>query len=202
MTIPSFPVIQEQVAQLKLTFNAPLVKDSQVQSLSDLLTLSYNYDHRLVWVIDEADYYYLLVGKSGNAADHWAKFSGSAIITPYNPLLSYPINNVVTYYGKLYISIALVDPGIHPINTDYWEPLLGNVSLKFDFTDQSEILIESPVEYPKFQVYSTATIPVSLIEAFVELTSDTGIHDGAIWKISFEEASAPKILSGYIILSS
>jgi Carbohydrate binding domain. len=202
MSLPTFPLIQDQVSQLRVCFNAPLLKDTQVTSLSNLLTLDYNYDHRMVWVIEEVDYYYLLEGQDGSLLSHWIKFQGNAVITPYDSSINYSINQIVTYDGKIYMALQNVSPGIFPTNTDYWSPISSNVTLQFPFTDQSDIFIESPIEFPKFQTYTNSTNPPSLVEGFVEMTTNTGINGGNIWRISFEAGTEPISLTGYIILSS
>ena len=70
---------QPQVAQLELKFNAPLIKDSQTDSLETLLTLSYNYVHKVVWVKSEKKNYYLLTG-DGSTINCWRPINQKATI--------------------------------------------------------------------------------------------------------------------------
>ena len=68
--------IQPQFVQLELNFKGPLIKDMQVDNVNDLITLNinYNYEHKLVWVKNVENYYYLING-NGSLLSHWKKLS-------------------------------------------------------------------------------------------------------------------------------
>ena len=83
-----FP-IQNQTSQLKLKFAGPLVKDWQVTTRQDLITLDNNYEYKLVWVNEMKTFFYLNTGCSGADLSDWIQYGSSATITQHNQNQSY-----------------------------------------------------------------------------------------------------------------
>ena len=188
-----FP-IQNQTSQLRLKFSGPLVKDWQVATRQDLVTLDNNYDYKLVWVNEMKTFFYLNTGCSGADLSHWIQYGSSATITQHNQNQSYSTGECVyTLNGGLYVAINTVPENTSISNTDYWLQLTGSsVTMYVTFSDQSEVLVTSLVTHPIFQVFIDNTLcDDEIINTSVE---------NNIWKISFYEDNELTQKTGYVVI--
>lgn len=210
---------QPQNAQLELIFRGPLVKGSQVESLTDLVALDirYNYEHRTVWVKDLESNYFLIDG-DGTQLSHWKKHSTRLILELYNPLNSYQAGDTVYLAGKIYKASQNVPVGTTPLdNLNYWEVIVGEiVTQRYIFKQQSSVIIYTEIRNPMFQiVLGTIEIDVNddyvigddgminiinpeIIQANIVRRTDLVNNNGKAYEISFEEDSLPVLLEGAI----
>lgn len=188
---------QQQLNQIYVRFNGPLNKESVCQSVSDLVNLTYNYDGKLVWVVDEMNFYYLLAGSDGTQPTDWKRFGTSASINPYDPALSYNNNTCVIYNNTIYVSKNNPPQGTAPSNTTYWDAVSAtNYVLEVPFTNQSVIVIDLPITQPIFSVYvQDQRIGCDIID-----TLQPGSNGGNIWNIKFYQEDQPMLLTGRVIV--
>lgn len=177
--------IQPQLSQLQLIFKGPLVKDSIVNKLNDLITLDirYNYEHKIVWVKEAKSNYYLTDG-DGSMIEHWSKVSSSALIPQYNSNDLYQPGDIVLYLGKLYVATEQVPINTNPAdNKDVWTPIKSDsVSYRYMFVEQSSCLIYTEITNPIFEV-GTCTFETTPDDNYV---IDT---DGLVKTVNYEHIS-------------
>ncbi len=97
-----------QVAQLEIKYAGPLVKDSVVEKLEDLInpdkfSWALNYIHRRVWVKEYACEYYLDNG-DGKRLENWKRAIGRMVVNTWSPNDNYQAGDIVNYFGKLYVA--------------------------------------------------------------------------------------------------
>lgn len=210
---------QPQNAQLELIFRGPLVKGSQVESLTELVALDirYNYKHRTVWVKDLESNYFLIDG-DGTQLSHWKKHTNRLIIELYNPLNVYQQGDTVYLSNKIYNAKQNVPVGTNPLdNLDYWQIISGeSITQRFVFKQQSNVIIYTEIRNPIFQiVLGTLETDVNddyvigddgminiinpeIIQANIKRRTDLVNNNGKAYEISFEEDSLPVLLEGAI----
>lgn len=186
--------IQNQVSQLNLKFSGPLVKDWQVRTKTDLLSLTNNYEYRLVWVDEVCTFFYLAPNTTGDDLSHWIEYGSSATIQEHNQNQTYNLHECVyTPNGNLYISINPVPADIDINDTIYWLQLSGSsVTMYVPFEDQSEVFINSLINNPIFQVF----IDDTLCDAEIKKVN----QENNLWKISFYEDEELIFKTGYIVV--
>jgi hypothetical protein len=143
-----------QITQLELLIPAPLLKDSQVETKTDLvdLNVAYNYLHKLVWVMDEACYYYLMEG-NGAQQWNWKKMAYTASIKVWQSDIPYLEGDVVYANGKLWSAIRDVPMNIPPPNDTYWLCIAGeNATMRFAFTNANNIEFYTDIKNPMIHV--------------------------------------------------
>lgn len=146
---------QPQLAQLELLFKGPLVKDSQVEKLSDLVLLKskYHFQHKRVWVKEYACYYFL---ENGDGSDplNWKRAVGRMVVNRWNKDEVYQTGDVVSIGGKLYYATQDVPININPVeNENYWQVVTGEVeTYRYLFFNTSQILIYTELRNPVFEV--------------------------------------------------
>lgn len=147
--------VQPQLAQLECLFNAPLVKDSQVNTFNDLLNLKaqFAYKHKIVWVIDEKCNYFLNDG-DGTVATNWERIKARAVIGLYNPLQDYLISEAVYLSGKIYVARQTVPEQTSPLNEpDYWLCISGEtITYRYIFQEVSSVIFYTEVRNPVIEV--------------------------------------------------
>lgn len=213
---------QEQLAQLELKFNGPLIKDSQVDTASDLLTLNstYNYEHKIVWVKDEKRNYYLNSG-DGSVASNWQRIANRAVIEKYVPSETYQTSEVVFVNGVLYVATQDVPVGYVPASyPDYWEMLSGeSFSQRLLFQNASSVIFHTVITNPFINVYvgdivydgenividdETGLVKFeneSIVDVPVNRRSDLPDNEGKAYEILFHENEVEtEQVSGYIII--
>ena len=99
---------QQQVSQLEIKYAGPLVKDSIVENLEDLInpekfSMQLNYQHRRVWVKEYACEYYLDNG-DGTRLEHWKRAIGRLVVRTWSAFENYQEGDIVNYFGKLYVA--------------------------------------------------------------------------------------------------
>jgi hypothetical protein len=211
-----------QLAQLDLLIAAPLVKDSQVEFATDLTTINvmYNYPHKLVWVMAEACYYYLMTGTGGQFTD-WKKMAYTASIKVWSQGQKYLEGDVVFSDGKLWSAIQDVPINTPPSsNPDYWLCIAGeNVTQRYLFENNNNFIIYTEIRNPSFTaeigsfqkqnnnyVYDTVTGHPVLLDAkecvpFVRYRNDIAPNNGIAYEVKFytNELSV-NLYSGFIII--
>lgn len=208
---------QPQLSQLELIFKGPLVKDSQVDTTANLLTLGYNYNHKIVWVKSEKSNY-LLTDGDGTDISHWEKISQKVSIKPYNSGESYTEYDMVYTPGAIYVAIQDVPENTHPsTNSDYWLSLSGEIlTRRYIFEEQSSIIIYVDINNPLFEIVMGIPekdgddeyvigddgminiIDPEIIEATIARRTDLANDNGRAYEITFIENSIPVELSGAI----
>jgi hypothetical protein len=212
---------QPQLAQLEVLFSGPLVKDSLVGAISDLIELdvNYNYSHRLVWVKEAATFYYLDNG-TGSELSNWIKLSSRVVITKYSATSTYQTGDCVFLNRKIYSAIQAVPVGYNPLDyEDYWLCITGeSETYRYLFTTKSSVILYTEIRNPKFEVilgdfeyesdgvtikYDSVTGLASLtnteiIEAFVKKREDLDNDNGVPYEISFFADDTTTTLTGCI----
>lgn len=138
--------------QFTIEFNGPIHKDSQVNELSELLNMTHNYKHKLVWVTKKFCFYYLKEDCDGTQIEHWLKYGSNATVLQHQNVIYEP-NIAVHKEGNIYISLQEVPENIDVTNTDYWERINGNIKVKILFDDMSEWIINTTILNPSIEVY-------------------------------------------------
>lgn len=213
ITIP-----QPQLAQLEVKFAGPLVIGSIVESITDLLTLNYNYQHKIVWVKEEAANFYLKTG-DGTISTNWEKIGSRVVMERYNPESSYSKGTTVYLGNKIYNAQIDVPVGYSPLDyPDYWLIISGETETKrFIFKNKSSIIVYTDIRNPKFEiilgdlVYDENGIIVigadglaklenkEIVEAYIKQREDLDNSNGIPYEIIFEEDSNESIqVSGCI----
>lgn len=210
---------QPQNAQLEIIFRGPLVKNSQVLSLDDLIALDirYNYKHKIVWV-EEIESNYFLVDGDGSQLSHWKKHATRLILDAYNPLVPYQTGDTIYLAGKIYKAKEELVPGISPLNNlDKWEVIVGEiVTQRYIFKDQSTLIFYTEIRNPMFTIV-TGTIETNedddyiigddgminiinpvYVDGYIIRRSDLPNNMGKAYELSFEEDSEPVLLTGAI----
>lgn len=210
---------QSQIAQLELLFRGPLVKNSIVNTLQDLVGLDnrYNYEHKIVWVKEAKTNYYLDNGNGSNL-DNWVKVSSSALIPTYNKDEQYQPGDIVIYLNKLYVATSEVPLDKNPIdNKDLWSGVTGeSVTYRYVFVEQSEIQINVDITNPIISV-GTCTFEKDIRDNYVvdsdglikvidyeeigvtiKRRDDLPSTNGKTYEIKFIEDGAPVKLTGVI----
>lgn len=152
----NYPKLQEQLAQFELRFKGPLIKDSQVATFNDLLSLNsnFNYQHKIVWVIDEKANYYLDAG-DGTIATNWLRIVSRAVIEQWDALETYQTSEVVYLNNILYVATQPVPVGYTPTSyPDYWEMVSGEaISVRLIFENQSSVITYTDIKNPRFEIF-------------------------------------------------
>ena len=96
---------QPQIAQLEIKYAGPLIKDSVVAKLADLVKLPVllNYQHRRVWVKEYGCEYYLDNG-NGTRLENWKRAIGRLVVRTWSEYENYQEGDIVNYFGKLYVA--------------------------------------------------------------------------------------------------
>lgn len=153
--IPAVTTPQPQIAQLECLFKGPLIKDSIVETVDDLILLNaqYNYDHKIVWVKSEQANYFLNSG-DGSSINHWVKSVSRVVIQQYNSNSTYKQSDTVYLSGKLYSASQDVPVGYNPLSyPNYWTVISGETStFRYIFQSTSSVIIYTEVRNPQFEV--------------------------------------------------
>lgn len=151
----TYPEIQPQVVQLELLYNAPLIKDAMVERFEDLLLLKnkYHYQHKRIWVKEQAAEYYLDNG-DGTQATNWKKSIGRMIVQQWSEHEVYQEGDVVVLNLKLYYALKDVEPGNSPLsNEDLWGVVTGEIeTYRYTFQNVSSVIIYTEIKNPIFQI--------------------------------------------------
>lgn len=215
----NFPKKQLQLSQLELIFKGPLVKDSIVNSLSDLtnFNVNYNFEHKSVWVKDEEANYYLFSG-DGSEISHWKREISRLVIEQYKANETWSKDTVVYLGGKIYKAKQDVPINYNPLDYEnYWLLIAGDsVTYRYIFNNVSSIIIYTDIKNPIFEVIlgtfefdsegsyvidSNGLIKLNnqeIVEAYIEKREDLVDNNGSPYEISFEENSLPVLLTGVV----
>lgn len=211
---------QPQIAQLELLFAGPLVKDSMVEVLTDLINLNplFNYTHRLVWVKSEKANFYLDNG-DGTSLINWKKQIGRVVVDVYDPTQTYQRKDTVYFSGKIYSALQNVPTNTNPLdNESYWLVIAGETeTARYLFTNTSSVLIYTEIRNPIFEIIigdfvfnEDGTIKLNdetglaelsnkeIIDAFVIQREDLENNNGVAYQVIFEENSVPVLLTGCV----
>ena len=221
MTTPAtnFPKIQPQLSQLEILFRGPLVKNSMVDTLNDLIALnvSYNYEHKIVWVKERQANYYLLTGDGSQLTD-WKKISGNLVISQYLPTEQWWETDTVYLSGRIYKAIQDVPLNYNPIDyPSHWLLITGEaITYRYIFNNASSVIVYSDIKNPRFEVITGDLIQddddnyimdtdglilinnQKIVEGFVERRQDLPNNNGMAYEISFFENELPTNLTGVI----
>lgn len=214
-----FPKKQLQLAQLEVIFRGPLLKDSIVNNLNNLktLNLSYNYEHKMVWVKSEQANYYLFDG-DGSEISHWKKQVGRVVIEQYLANQTWAEGDTVYLGGKIYKAKQNVPINFNPIDYgNYWLLIAGDsITSRYIFNDLSSVIIYTEIKNPIFEIIigtfelnpesnyvidSDGLIKINnpeIVDAYIERRDDLPNNNGKAFEISFEEDSLPILLTGAI----
>jgi hypothetical protein len=200
---------QPQIAQLELKFAGPLVKGSIVELVSDLLSLTNNYSHKLVWVKEHSCNYYLDNGDGSNLSN-WKKSSARVVISIYDSAATYLAGDCVYQTGKIYAAKINVPINHSPMDYEnYWQVISGETeTYRYLFTNASSIIIYTEIRNPKFEIIlgefvydingtivfneETGLAELSnkeIVEAFVLQREDLPLNNGVAYEIRFYEDS-------------
>lgn len=200
---------QPQIAQLELKFAGPLVKGSIVELFSDLITLTNNYPHKLVWVKEHSCNYYLDNGDGTNLLN-WKKSSGRVVIPIYDITNTYSAGDCVYQTGKIYSAKINVPINHQPKDYEsHWQVIAGETeTYRYLFTNTSSVLIYTEIRNPKFEIIlgefvydingtivfneETGLAELSnkeIVEAFITQREDLPLNNGVAYEISFYEDS-------------
>jgi len=202
---------QPQIAQLEVLFAEPLVKDSVVNLLTDLINLNpnYNYLHKVIWV-KEKKCYYFLNGGNGTDLQNWKKINANVTMGLYNYEETYDTSECVYLSGKIYIAKTFVPEYISPLNNEeYWLCISGETeTYRYIFNNISSIIIYIEIRNPKFEVilcdivtdwYGNPVISEitglveteneEKIETYIKRREDLENDNGIPYEISFYENS-------------
>jgi hypothetical protein len=225
--VPTLSKPQPQLAQLEILFAGPLTKDSQVETVNDLILLnsSYNFPHKTVWVKESKTFYYLDNG-TGTELINWVKLSSRVVINKYDVLSTYQRGDCIFLNGKIYSALQDVPINKNPSDyEDYWLSISGETeTYRFLFQNTSSVLIYTEIRNPKFEVIignfvyevdengdPTTTIKLNtetglaelsnkeIVEAYVRQREDLALNNGVPYEISFfEDDNLSEQLSGCI----
>lgn len=210
---------QPQLAQLELMFCGPLLKDAQVSTFNDLLTLpnKYHYEHKLIWVKSDKSFYYLANG-DGTASQNWQKQVGRVVIVKYSAAESYQQDDTVYLSGKIYKAKQNVPIGTTPLDNEaYWLCIAGETeTYRYIFDNKSSVLVYTEIRNPSFQVIVGTFlldgngIPTigpdglvilqnqEIVDATVIKRDDLSPDNGIPYEIQFESEGALTALTGAI----
>lgn len=200
------------VNQFSPKFAAPVIIESQVDTTNDLLSLTYNYEHKLVWVKSEESYYYLSYGDGSNI-NQWKQFKTDINLEKWLPNKSYNKGYLVYYNGIIYQAKSNVPINNNPSkNESYWSIITGKTNYGYViFNNQSVVnvnisdMIPITNNLPQFTVYigtlTNETNPdgtikllnAEIIEPEIERVTNEE------WIIKFFKNGNPISLSGYLI---
>jgi len=198
---------QPQVAQIEVLFAGPLVKDSQVELFSDLLSLTNNYLHRIVWVKELKKNYYLDNG-NGSTELNWKTDKPKAFISLYDNNSTYLQNETVFIMDKMYSAIQNVPVDKSPLNfPEYWLSISGNFpTFRYIFNNTASVRVYTTIKNPIFEIMlgsfvmnngsfvfdeTTGLIKmsnISIVDAEVIFRDDLSLtDDGIAYDINFYE---------------
>lgn len=153
--IPPITVPQPQIAQLECLFKGPLVKDSLVETIDDLLLLNtqFNYSHKIVWVKSEQANYFLNSG-DGSSVSNWIKSVSRVVIQRYDSANVYKQYDTVYLSGKIYSASQDVPQGYDPLShADYWTVISGETATyRYLFQNTASVIVYTEIRNPSFQV--------------------------------------------------
>jgi len=210
---------QPQVAQLELLFRGPLVKDSIVDTLNNLIALNvnYNYEHKIVWVKEKQANYYLFDG-DGSVISHWKKISGNLIISQYQLNSTFFEGDTVYLNGRIYKALQDIPLLYNPVDyPTYWLLITGEqITYRYIFNEVSSLIFFTDIKNPTFEIIiGTFELDVNdnfvidtdglikindreIIDAQIIRRQDIANNNGMAYEISFEENSLPVVLTGVI----
>lgn len=201
------PIVNQFVPQ----FEGTAIAETVVEELNDLLNLTFNYEHKLVWVKSEESYYYLSFGDGSNISN-WKQHKTDVNLEQWNPDKTYKQSFLVYYNEVIYQAKTNVPKNINPSkNENYWQIITGKTNYGYQiFRNQSEVIVNIsdviPItnNLPYFTIYvgeltnelnPDGTIKLNnmeIIEADIEKISNTE------YIVRFFENNLPKELSGYL----
>lgn len=210
---------QLQLSQLEVIFRGPLVKDSIVETLSDLtnLDIRYNFEHKIIWVKSEEANYYLVDG-DGSQLVHWKKHVQRLVIQPYVETETYQAGDAIYLNGKIYRASQNVPVDTNPLdNQDYWQVIVGeSVTYRYLINNQSEIIVYTEIRNPMFSVIlgtfetdvnddyiigDDGMIKINnqeIVEPYIVRRDDLPNVGGRAYQIIFEEDSLPVLVTGAV----
>nr|DAY09464.1 MAG TPA: hypothetical protein [Caudoviricetes sp.] len=205
------------VNQLELKYAGPAISETLVDSINDLLSLTYNYEHKLVWVKDDESFYFLNSG-DGTNINNWLKFQSNLKLDQWNVSKTYKTGYLVYYNGILYQAKQDISAGLKPSeHTDIWQIITGqqNYGMQiFDNVDTVNITIDDRIpitnNLPEFTVYVGKLFKVGgnyemnndgtvKLEDFEIIQPDIERISNTQYTIKFYENGNLKKLSGYVI---
>lgn len=205
------------VNQLELKYAGPAISETLVDSINDLLSLTYNYEHKLVWVKDDESFYFLNSG-DGTNINNWLKFQSNLKLDQWNVSKTYKTGYLVYYNGILYQAKQDISAGLKPSeHTDIWQIVTGqqNYGMQiFDNVDTVNITIDDRIpitnNLPEFTVYVGKLFKVGgnyemnndgtvKLEDFEIIQPDIERISNTQYTIKFYENGNLKKLSGYVI---
>lgn len=147
-----------QIAQLEIKYRGPLVKDSVVEKLEDLTkidTISFNYQHRRIWVKEYAGEYYLDHG-NGSELHHWKRAISRMVVNLWEQGENYQKGDIVCVGGKLfYAKLNIHNSQLNPFEDELsWEVCTGDVeTYRYTFNNlENEYQIWTEIKNPIFEV--------------------------------------------------
>lgn len=204
------------VNQLERKYSGPAISETLVETRNDLLTLTYNYEHKLVWVKEDESFYYLNSG-DGSDLNHWLKFQTNIKLEQWNVSKVYRSGFLIYYNGILYQAKQDISAGMKPNeHTDVWEIITGQENygmIIFENQHTVNVTIDDRIpitnNLPEFSIYvgtltksggnyilnpdgTVKLDDMELIDADIERVSNTE------YIVRFYENNTLKKLSGYI----
>lgn len=157
-----------QLSQIEVRFKAPLVKDSIVGTVADLLTLNttYSYPHKHIWVRETESYWYIEdrideMGKQfdGSKEYHWKEQSSRSQLRLWDKSKSYKVGDCVYWKGKIYTCIKYIrkpqigQEPVEIVNETYWDVICGEIeTYSFEFESKGVVYIDTEVRNPHFEI--------------------------------------------------
>ena len=168
--------VMELKGQIAPSFFGPPLKDQVVKTTAELINkTTYNYLHKIVWVMSERSWYYLW-NLDADPVDMscWRKVTTQASIPAYNDVTAYFVGETV-YYGfettykgetkyryKIYTCLSPTEPGQSPVtHPDKWLCLSDDtLGIRLEFENVSQFIVDTQdIIIPALQVYIKPTEP-------------------------------------------
>ena len=146
---------QPQYAQIRMMFSGPLLEDEQVATVDDLLSLTRNYQHKMVWVRQHTAYYYLTDG-DGSLPGHWSRYWNTSTIELYDPNKPlYTTGEIVFLNGVIYRAQIDTPQGTPVTNGTYWQIVTGEaITLRYVFENVSQTIVKTTIRNPLFTIFT------------------------------------------------
>lgn len=208
--------------QLKSEFYGPALADYMVKNTNELVNkTSYNFLHKIVWVMSERCWYYLWnVDTQPFTIDNWRKVTSSASIPAYSDYVNYFVGEAV-YFGfenvykgetkiryKIYSCIKNTEKGESPItNPEKWLCLSDDtLGIRMEFEEQEQFTIDTQdIINPVFQIYVKAELSQDpdiqnnenyiKVDPSIEFIESTGLY-----RITFYENDIPSKKTGFLYI--
>lgn len=135
-------------------FRGPYLSDFMVQAVSDLLNMDFQYQHKIVWVMDEECWYYRYDDNNSDGLNGWKAVTTPSRILEWTGNKSYTVGETV-YYNSLdpsspgkgiYVALLGTTIGLKPLDDpDHWLCISDDSRvISIQITNQTSFAYEAP----------------------------------------------------------